>query len=119
MDYKAVFTKIGSLAPDFLGENIVIVFNDNAPKDLAEISYLHSIVNIDRDVRVGDVVALGSKDYVVTAVGEEANATFKKMGHCTFKFTGENETELPGQIELGGAVLPDIQVGDLFEVYFT
>ena len=68
---------------------------------------------------MGDVVAIGDVSYIVTAVGEEANKTFSTMGHCTFKFTGKPEVELPGHIELSGEGLPEIKIGDMLEIMFT
>ena len=48
----------------------------------------------------------------MTAVGTEALMTLKELGHCTFKFTGRSEEEVPGQIELLGDHKPEIEVGD-------
>jgi len=118
MIYKSTITGIGEMALDFLSDDIVIVFNDNAPAELAEISVLHSIETVQQDIRVGDILQISGMEYKVTAVGEEANKTFKAMGHCTFKFTGKAEVELPGQIEVEGRDLPDIRVGDTLEIIY-
>ena len=118
MDYRSEITAMGPMARDFLDEDMLIVFNDNAPSELAELSVLHSISPVDRDIRPGDTVILGQSRYTVTAVGEEANHTFRTMGHCTFKFTGKSETELPGHVELSGQAPPDIKIGDVFQILF-
>ena len=119
MDYKSQITGLGPMALDFLEENMIIVFNDNAPEELAELSVLHKECQVDQDIKAGDVVAIGNKSYIVTAVGEEANKTFQTMGHCTLKFTGKTEVELPGHIELSGDGIPEIKVGDMLEIMFT
>lgn len=119
MDYKSVITGLGPLALDFLPENMIIVFNENAPEELAELSVLHKESPLDQDIKAGDVVLLGNGCYVVTAVGEEANKTFRSMGHCTFKFTGKTVVELPGHIELSGPAPPGIKAGDVLEIIFT
>lgn len=116
MSYKSTITKIGEMALDFLSSNIIILFNDNAPAELAEISVLHSIEPVHQDIKTGDILRIGSREYKVTAVGEEANQTFKTMGHCCIKFTGKAEVELPGQVEVKGDELPEIRVGDLLEI---
>lgn len=116
MAYKARITKIGELALDFLSSNMIIIFNDNAPAELAEISILHTIEDVKQDICVGDIVAISGKEYSVTAVGEEANKTFRQMGHCTLKFTGMSYAELPGHIELKGDGIPDIKVNDNIEI---
>ncbi len=119
MDYKSQITGIGPMAMDFLDEKMIIVFNDNAPSELAELSILHKECPVDREIKMGDVVAIGNESYIVTAVGEEANKTFSTMGHCTFKFTGKSEVELPGHIELSGEEVPAIKIGDMLEIIFT
>ena len=119
MDYKSKITGIGDVALDFLEEKILIVFNDNAPSELAELSVLHQACSLDQDIKVGDVVVFSDKDYIVTAVGEEANATFRSMGHCTFKFTGQNQVDLPGHIELEGDGLPEVIIGKNLEIIFA
>lgn len=118
MNYKSTITKIGEMALDFLSDSLLIVFNENAPAELAEISVLHSIEPVQQDIKAEDVLLISGKKYLITAVGEEANKTFKSMGHCTFKFTGKTEVELPGQIEVEGEALPDIRVGDTIEILY-
>ncbi|MGI6109600.1 MAG: PTS glucitol/sorbitol transporter subunit IIA [Eubacteriaceae bacterium] len=119
MDYKSTVKGIGPLVPDLAREgNIVIVFDENAPAELAEMAILHTHCNLDQDVSVGDVILLGNGEFVVTAVGDEANHTLRKMGHCTFKFTGQDKVDLPGQMELAGD-LPEVKAGDPFQILFT
>jgi glucitol/sorbitol PTS system EIIA component len=118
MNYKAVITNIGEMALDFISDSMLIVFNDNAPGELAEISVLHSIEPVHQDIKAGDVLIISGNKYKITVVGEEANKTFRSMGHCTFKFTGGAEAELPGQIEVEGGGIPDIRVGDTLEIIY-
>lgn len=116
MHYQAVITGIGPMAEELLKENLMILFDENAPPSLAEISHMHSKVAVEREIRVGDMVTLGVSRFVVTAVGEEANATFHAMGHCTFSFEGRPEAKLPGQVELTGGSAPELKTGDIFEI---
>ena len=118
MNYKAEITKLGEMALDFISDNMLIIFNDNAPEELAEISVLHSIEPVHQDIKAGDILIICGREYKITAVGEEANKTFRTMGHCTFKFTGKSEVELPGQIEVEGEILSDIRVGDIIEIIY-
>ncbi len=113
MKYKSTITGLGELALEFIADSILIIFNENAPTELAEISILHTIEELSENIEIGDTVLFSNQEYRVTAVGEEANKTFRQMGHCTFKFTGKESVELPGQIELQGATIPKVKVGDL------
>ncbi|NLN98104.1 MAG: PTS glucitol/sorbitol transporter subunit IIA [Eubacteriaceae bacterium] len=120
MDFKSVVTGIGPLVEEMAeAAGLIIVFDDNAPESLAEMAVLHTHCDLSQDVKVGDVVLFGNYQYVVTAVGEEANKTLKSMGHCSFKFTGEDSVDMPGQIALKGDGVPAIKVGDSFEIIFV
>lgn len=114
MIYRAKITGFGEMAMDFLSENILIIFNNTAPAELADLSVLHDPSDVVRNVKVGDKVRLGNHKYDVTAVGDEANETLKLLGHCTLCFKGLDQVELPGQIMLKGTETPtDLTVGDL------
>jgi len=118
MGYKAEITEIGEMALDFLADKMIIIFNDNAPAELAEISVLHTIEEVEQDIHVGDRIRISDEEYIVTAVGEEANKTFRQLGHCTLKFSGKSEAELPGHVELKGSGIPDIKIGDAIEIEY-
>lgn len=118
MAYRTIVTGIGELAPEMAEQGLVIVFNENAPVELADLSVLHTSAQLERSVEPGNRVVFGGKEYTVTAVGDEANYTLSKMGHCTFCFDGAKKAELPGQIVLSGGGLPIVKVGDPFEIHF-
>lgn len=118
MNYISKITGFGDMALDFLQENMLILFNDDAPVELAELSVLHEKQELTRDVCVGDIISLGEDDYLVTAVGSEAKETLKMLGHCCLVFGGKDSVELPGQIQLKGEKLPDLKVGDYIKIQF-
>ena len=117
MEYKTTITKLGDSYQDMFDEGLVIVFNDNAPPELADLSALHTQAKLPGKVKPGDEVVLGDKRFAVTAVGSEANHTLEKMGHCTFIFTGEEQAELDGNIILKGDGMPKLKPGSPFEIY--
>ena len=119
MEYKTTITKLGETYGEIFEQGMVVVFNDNAPDELADLSALHTPATLPRDVKAGDEVVLGDKRYTVTAVGSEANYTLKKMGHVTFVFTGDSKAELDGHIVLKGNGMPDLKSGSPFEIYFN
>lgn len=118
MDYKSKIIGFGDIALDFLSEKMLILFNEDAPLELAELSVLHEKKELDSEIKVGDFISLGDNDYVVTAVGAEANDTFKMLGHCCLVFGGKDEVELPGQIQLKGEKLPELKQGDYIQIKF-
>ncbi|MDR2553752.1 MAG: PTS glucitol/sorbitol transporter subunit IIA [Treponema sp.] len=117
MEYKTTVTKLGETYGEIFDQGMVVVFNENAPEELAELSALHTAARLPGDVKPGDEVVLGDKRYAVTAVGSEANHTLGKMGHCTFVFTGADTAELDGHIVLKGEGMPNLRAGEPFEIY--
>ena len=97
-------------------EKMLILFGDNAPAELKEMSICHPAKPMLQDVKVGDEFILGNQTYRVTAVGDEANETLKTMGHCTLSFYGKDEVQLPGHIELQGEAMPDPEIGMIFKI---
>ena len=121
MKYYAEITGWGDEAKAFLKElNYIILFNDNAPSELAEISILHSIGEMKGDIEVGDTIIIAEKVFEVTAVGDEAHKTIKELGHATINFAGRDVPDLPGHIMLKGdeaLTEDDIVKGAKIEIY--
>lgn len=121
MKYYAEITGWGDEAKAFLKElNYIILFNDNAPSELAEISILHSIGEMKGDIEVGDTIIIAEKAFEVTAVGLVAQKTFKELGHATINFAGRDVPDLPGHIMLKGdeaLTEDDIVKGAKIEIY--
>ena len=93
---------------------------DFVPAELAEISILHSIGEMKGDIEVGDTIIIAEKAFEVTAVGDEAQKTFKELGHATINFAGRDVPDLPGHIMLKGdeaLTEDDIVKGAKIEIY--
>lgn len=110
LKYQVSVTELGGQAQDLMDDGTMIIFDDNAPSELAEISVLHTPSTLKEPVQKEDIVTIGSMKFKVLDVGSEANHTLKQMGHCSLKFGG-TKAELPGQIVLTGK-MPKVQVGD-------
>lgn len=116
MKYKVEIVDIGDLAKELLEEKMIILFNSDVNKDLAEISVLHTISKLNEDIIVGDNLTIGNSEYIVTAVGKEANKSIRDLGHCTLKFNGLGKADLPGVINLKGKI-PDLKIGNTICIY--
>ena len=104
MKYKATITGLGECALDFLDEccNFIIIFNEDAPPELADISVLHTKSEVKEDPKKGDTVRICGVEYTIADVGWEALNTLKELGHCTLSFKGLDTVKRPGIIELIG-----------------
>lgn len=122
MKFNATIVGWGEEALSFVGDpdtNFLVIFNENAPEELKEISVLHTKSNVYEEPAVGDIMNLCGKIYEITAVGEEAKHTLKDLGHCTLCFTGGSEATLPGYIMLKGEpfTVEDVKNGAPITIY--
>lgn len=113
--FCAKITSIGNSVNDFLKEDMLIVFSKTADETLKDISAEIKVRCINSEILPNDILTIGSYKYKVIYVGESAYESLKKLGHCTFVFNKRDEL-LPGQIALSGEK-PEIQVGDIIEIY--
>lgn len=123
MKFYCEITRWGEAALSFLEDpeaNFIIIFNNSAPAELAEISVLHTTANYNADPTVGDTLIICDKVFNITAIGDEVLHTLKELGHCTLSFKGGREPERPGCIMLDGEaplVKEDVRMGATIEIY--
>lgn len=123
MKYHSKITGWGENALFFLDDpdsNFVIIFNEDAPPELADLSILHTKSQLLHDPAPGDMMFLAGKMFTITAVGDEAKSTLRDLGHCTLSFKGGSEPERPGCIMLEGdekLQASDIKVGATIEIH--
>ena len=123
MKYSSEITGFGPEAFEFLEPelalNFVIIFNEDAPPELAELAILHKKADVIADPAKGDILMIGENVYTITAVGSEAPQTLRELGHCTLAFGGGEEAFRPGCIMLEGPMLrrDSVKVGDRIEIY--
>ena len=116
MKYDVTVTGLGDMALAFLDPamemRFVILFNDDAPAELAELAILHTKAEMTEAPAPGDTMKIGEKTYRITAVGDEAIHTLKELGHCTLAFTADTEPYRPGCINLDGEIITEADVAD-------
>ena len=123
MKYSSEITGFGPEAFEFLEPelalNFVIIFNEYAPPELAELAILHKKADVIADPAKGDILMIGENVYTITAVGYEAPQTLRELGHCTLAFGGGEEAFRPGCIMLEGPMLSkdSVKIGDKIEIY--
>ena len=116
MKYEVTVTGLGDMALAFLDPamemRFVILFNDDAPAELAELAILHTKAELTEAPAPGDTMKIGEKTYKITAVGDEAIHTLKELGHCTLAFTADTEPYRPGCINLDGEIITEADLAD-------
>ncbi|RKL61392.1 PTS sorbitol transporter subunit IIA [Thermoanaerobacteraceae bacterium SP2] len=109
--FESVIDNIGENGLDFLCEKMVILFNNNAPIELAKFSVLIKPGKLLFPIERGDIFTIGELTYKVTAIGKEANKNLNDLGHVVLKFDGEDLPSLPGNIHLEAKELPKFTPG--------
>lgn len=103
--YVTELREIGPEVADFLQEDYLILFQMGVPAELAEMAVLHEVGHMRPEPpEPGDVLAIGGRQFRITAVGTKAWQNVEELGHAVFVFNGLQEPEMPGQIclEQGG-----------------
>jgi PTS system glucitol/sorbitol-specific IIA component len=116
LKYNATITYIGPLAGEFLAEQIIVLFGQHAPEELAEFSLIHDGVELTAPFGAGDTVTIGDHAFQILAVGEVANDNLANLGHLVLKFNGEREVEMPGDVCLEAVPLPEVTVGTVITI---
>lgn len=107
---NAAITELGNEWEMMKSENMVILFNENSPQELRDISVVHD-GKIGAEVETGDVMELNGEVFNILFVGGKANETLQELGHATFQFNGEDNSDLPGTICLEKKEIPELEVG--------
>ena len=114
--YKATITAIGPYVSEFVDHNILVLFGQNAPEELAEFTVLHDGTMLNAPLTIGDLVYVGDESVKILAVGDVANANLENLGHLVLKFNGENEPEMPGDVCVEKKTIPDFEVGTVIKI---
>lgn len=114
--YHTQVTKVGKSAFAFLAEKIVILFKDNAPKDLRDYCVLHSENQLSHVIQEEDVLMVGDIEYKILYVGSEVQRNLENLGHITLRFTGITGN-LSGSVYVEDKEAPPIQAGDSIAIY--
>ncbi|KIR01720.1 PTS system, glucitol/sorbitol-specific IIA component [Lachnospiraceae bacterium TWA4] len=114
--YENEVKALGACVEEFKDGQMIILFGENAPEELADFCYSVSINPINGEIKAGQTLKIGDYEYQITAVGSEAPVTLKGLGHCTIKFNGQTEVDLPGTIYVEEKAMPEILVGTRIQI---
>lgn len=114
--YEAHVTAVGPLVAEFIDSQILVLFRQGAPEELAEFSILHDGETLHAPVAPGDVIVLDGEEFSVLAVGDVANTNLASLGHLVMKFNGETTPEMPGDVCIEVRPIPPLHVGSRLQI---
>lgn len=115
--YQTEVVNIGSEAPMFLDEKMVVLFGENAPAELADYTFNIIVNPLEGEIEPGMKLLINNQEYTVTAVGNAVQKNLGDLGHITIRFTGENVAELAGTLYVEDKPIDEIQIGTKISLY--
>lgn len=109
--YETSIVDLGSEAALFKAENMMILFGEEAPAELADYAYIIKVTPVTGEIKPGMTLMFNETAYTITAVGNVVDKNLANLGHITLKFDGSTEAELPGTLYLEMKDLPEAAVG--------
>lgn len=91
--YSTKVKALGPMAADFIGEKMIILFNENAPAELAEFCVTHVGNELTDTVEKGDILEINGKQYNIVEVGCQVQKNLKDLGHIALRFNNNEEGE--------------------------
>ena len=113
--FEVTASQIGELVSDFMKQKILILFDENAPKELHDITVLHTNRKNSGEIKPNDTLIINNQSFRIQFVGSTANQTIQELGHVIFKFDGSTE-DLPGSICVEEMPIPEIRVGSIIQI---
>ncbi|MEI7170829.1 PTS glucitol/sorbitol transporter subunit IIA [Pectobacterium parmentieri] len=102
--WQATISTVGENAALFLAEKRLILFSDNAPKDIGDYCITHHDGELIQPLSVQQKITLFGITYSISAIGDVASQNLKELGHITLLFDGAEKAELPGTVHLIGPI---------------
>ncbi|AXY24965.1 PTS sorbitol transporter subunit IIA [Suicoccus acidiformans] len=114
--YETKVVNIGSDAAMFKEENMIVLFGENAPADLADYTYNVEVTPVKETITTGMTLMIDSAEFIITAVGDVVEKNLNDLAHITIRFNGANEAELAGTLYVEGKEIPDISIGTMIVI---
>lgn len=116
--FETKVMKVGTQASLMIDDaNMIILFGQDAPDDLAE--YCYKIINraLSGAIKAGGEVVIDEKHFQITLVGELVEQNLRTLGHITISFDGEQEESLPGTLHVLGEAPNDMRQNSLIQIF--
>lgn len=91
--YSSIVKDLGPMAADFIGEKMIILFNENAPAELAEFCVTHVGNELTDTIEKGDVLEISGQQYEIVEVGCQVQKNLKDLGHIALRFNSNADGE--------------------------
>lgn len=113
-------TKVVAIGPEAAGmieaTNMLILFGEGAPADLAEFCFTIDSKELTGEIAVGGKLVIDSVAFPITAVGNVVEKNLSNLGHITINFDGSSQGSLPGTLHVAADRLPSLSEGSIIQI---
>lgn len=114
--YKTTIKEIGKDAKAFEEEQMMVLFGDNAPAELADFCYIIDIVAVNEEITKESILKLDDVEYQITSVGDAVRKNLNDLGHITLKFDGSETAGQAGTLYLEEKRIADVNQGSIISI---
>ncbi|WP_057490036.1 PTS glucitol/sorbitol transporter subunit IIA [Streptococcus orisasini] len=118
---KIFEAKVLDVGPEALSmikdANMLILFGEEAPADLAEYCYKIDNKDLSGAIVTGSRLVIDKQEFPVTAVGDVVEKNLKNLGHITISFDGSSEGSLPGTLHVQASEPVVLNAGSVIQLF--
>ena len=98
------------------GDEMIILFGDNAPATLKDYCYTIPIVQTSAHISPGQFFSIDGEKFKIMYVGKIAEKNLNELGHLTINFTASENSVLPGAIVVEKKKPHPMKIGSVVEI---
>ena len=116
--FEAKVIQVGPEAQNMIQDaNMLILFGEEAPEDLAEYCFKIDNKNLLGSIQKGGKLVVDSEEYLITAVGNVVEKNLTGLGHITISFDASEEGSLPGTLHVAAEKEVVIAQGTTIQIF--
>ena len=116
--FEAKVIQVGPEAQNMIQDaNMLILFGEEAPGDLAEYCFKIDNKNLLGSILEGGKLVVDNQEYSITAVGNVVEKNLTRLGHITISFDGSKEGSLPGTLHVAADQAVVIEKGSTIQIF--
>ncbi|AXQ77841.1 PTS sorbitol transporter subunit IIA [Streptococcus chenjunshii] len=116
--FEATVLAVGPEAPGMITDaNMLILFGEEAPDDLAEYCYKIDNKNVTGPIQVGGRLVVDGVNCAITAVGNVVEKNLQGLGHITVSLDGSEQGSLPGTLHVAPQTEIKLKEGSVIQLF--
>ena len=116
--FEAKVIQVGPEAQNMIQDaNMLILFGEEAPEDLAEYCFKIDNKNLLGSILEGGKLVVDNQEYSISSVGNVVEKNLTGLGHITISFDASEEGSLPGTLHVAAEKEVVIVQGTTIQIF--